>query len=160
MAKRMKQRPDDRVVRSIRNRGEEKNEFRPNMDYDYMPQSQYDSRSQERAIRRFEARDHYREIYELEQRRDQRDFERTKEMENEFFAGVDPRRRSELAQGGMVREDHKAMANLPKQAIHCEYPQAGFYETPYLDALVRGIDESPDDDGTFKSRHVNDRMRI
>jgi len=159
MAKRKQARPDDRLVRRVTNRGEDRSEPRQNMNYDYMPESQYDSRSQERAIRRFEARDHYREIYDLEQRRDQRDFERTKEMENEFYAGVDPRRRGELADGGMVREDHKAMANLPRQAIHCEYPQAGFYETPYLDALVRGIDESPDDDGTFHSRYQNDRRR-
>lgn len=49
----------------------------------------------------------------------------------------DPRRRQELADGGMVREDERAMANLPRQAIHHEYPRLGYYSTPYIDSLGR-----------------------
>ena len=51
--------------------------------------------------------------------------------------GVDPRRRKELADGGMVREDRKAMSNLSNQAIHHEYPRLGYYTTPYVDAITR-----------------------
>ena len=47
----------------------------------------------------------------------------------------DPRRRQELADGGMVREDQQAMANLPRQAIHHEYPRLGYYSNPYIDSL-------------------------
>lgn len=49
----------------------------------------------------------------------------------------DPRRRQELADGGMVREDQAAMANLPRQAIHHEYPRLGYYSSPYIDSLGR-----------------------
>lgn len=76
-------------------------------------------------------------------------------MENEFYAGVDPRRKIELAEGGMVREDRNAMANLPRQAIHCEYPQAPFYNSQYIDDTVRGEDNELDDDGKSNQRFQN-----
>lgn len=49
----------------------------------------------------------------------------------------DPRRRQELADGGMVREDRNAMANLSNRAISHEYPRLGYYSTPYIDSLAR-----------------------
>lgn len=51
--------------------------------------------------------------------------------------GIDPRRRQEMADGGMVREDDRAMANLSEKAIHHEYPKLPYYSTPYNDALVK-----------------------
>lgn len=51
--------------------------------------------------------------------------------------GVDPRRKQELADGGMVREDRKAMSNLSNQAIHHEYPRLQYYATPYVDAITK-----------------------
>ena len=105
--------------KAIRNRGEDIGyPMPPAQGYDYMPEDQYSDRSQQRAIRRHEVRNRYVQMYDLEQERSQRAFDRVRDMENEFFAGVDPRRRRELADGGMVREDHVAMANLPaKQFI-------------------------------------------
>lgn len=50
---------------------------------------------------------------------------------------VDPRRRQELADGGMVREDRNAMANLSPKAISHEYPRLGYYSNPYIDSLTR-----------------------
>jgi hypothetical protein len=50
---------------------------------------------------------------------------------------VDPRRRQELADGGMVREDRGAMANLSPKAISHEYPRLGYYSNPYIDSLTR-----------------------
>ena len=47
----------------------------------------------------------------------------------------DPRRRQELADGGMIREDQAAMANLPRQAIHHEYPRLKYYSSPYIGSL-------------------------
>jgi hypothetical protein len=38
-----------------------------------------------------------------------------------FYGKIDPRRRQEIHDAYMVREDEKAMANLPRQAIHHEY---------------------------------------
>jgi len=143
----------DTYVRAKGNRGEDFDEPRRDMSYDYMPESQYEARSQERAIRRDEVRAEYSAMYQLEQRRDQRAFDRTRDMSNEFYAGVDPRRRQEIGDGGMIREDRQAMANLPRKAQHHEYPQAGYYTTPYIDDTIRGANESPEDDGTVMKRH-------
>lgn len=46
--------------------------------------------------------------------------------EEVFFSQVDPRRRQEIHDAYMVREDSRAMANLPRQAIHHEYDQDKF----------------------------------
>lgn len=61
-------------------------------------------------------------------------------MQNAFFAGVDPRRRRELADSGMVHEDHTAMANLSPVGYQKEYPKdgTGFVFTPYLDDTREG----------------------
>ena len=137
------------------NRGEELNEPKANYNYDYRYENQYTDRSQERAIRRYEARDVYQDMFELNQRRDQRAFERVKDMENEFYAGVDPRRKIELAEGGMIKEDRSAMANLPVNPIHAEYPQAPFYQSQYIDDTVRGDFDELDDNRRSNSRYQN-----
>ncbi len=143
----------DLYIRAKGNRGEDFDEPKRAMTYDYMPEAQYDIRAQERSKRRDEVRSEYSAMYQLEQRRDQRTFDRTQDMSNEFYAGVDPRRRQEVADGGMIREDHAAMANLPRIAQHHEYPQAGYYSSQYLDATVRGESESPDDNGLVMKRY-------
>lgn len=142
-----------KYVPSKGNRGEDFSEPKRDMTYDYMPGSQYEARSQERQKRRDEVRGEYAAMYELEQRRDQRAFNRTEDMTNEFYAGVDPRRRQEVADGGMIREQHSAMANLPRMAQHHEYPRAGYYSSPYLDDTVRGQQATPDDNGLVMERH-------
>lgn len=86
-----------------------------------------------RPLGRSESRDEYAHVYQLEREATDRDYMRTRMLQGTFYGGLDPRRRQEIADGGMVRESKEGMANLPRQAIHCEYPAAGFYETPYLD---------------------------
>ena len=113
-------------------RGNDFEEPQVNIGYQYGPNDY-----KEKMIGRQGVRDYYRDMYELEQRRDQRAFARVQDMENEFYAGVDPLRRKELAAGGMIREDRNAMANMPRQAIHCEFPHAGFYTSNYIDNAVR-----------------------
>jgi|SRR6266850_2814374 len=141
----------DSPERSRRWRGESLSNEKLNIEYDYQQEStETPLKDQERAIRRHEARDVYPEIYKLSQKRDQRAFARPRDLEGEFFAGLDPRRRQELADGGMVQEDHRAMANLPREEIHHEYPQAGYYFTPFIDASHRGVDQMGDDAGTVK----------
>lgn len=145
----------DTFEKAMRNRGEELNEPKSNLQYDYRPQDQYTDKAQERAPRRYEIRDEYAQMYQNEQRRDQRAFARTRDMDNEFYAGADPRRRQEMAEGGMIREDHQSMANLPRQAIHTEYPQAGYYSTPYIDDTVRGESDELDDNNNSFARYQN-----
>lgn len=130
-----------------RNRGEDRSNERLSINYGFQkPDMDTPLQYQERAIRRHESRERYAEMYNLSEKRDQRAFARTTDMENEFYAGIDPRRRQELADGGIVQEDMNAMANLPRQAIHHEYPQAGYYSTPYIDDTVRGFGAPQIDD--------------
>lgn len=145
----------EKYVPAKGNRGEDFSEPKMNINYDYMPENQYTDRAQERAIRRHEVRAEYVQMYNNEQRRDQRAFERLKDMENEFYAGVDPRRRQEMADGGMVREDHNSMSNLPRKAIHCEFPQAPYYASNYMDSSERGVDTQLDDNGDSMARYLN-----
>lgn len=59
--------------------------------------------------------------------------ERSQNMYSAFYGGVDPRRRGEMAAGGMVKEDDTKMSNLSEKFIHREYPQFGYNSSPYID---------------------------
>lgn len=48
-----------------------------------------------------------------------------------FYASLDPRRRVEMADGGMVQEDRNAVANLSPRFIHREFPRNNFSSGPY-----------------------------
>jgi len=45
-----------------------------------------------------------------------------------FFQNVDPRRRPELLDSELIKEDHTATANLPREFIHA----SGRYDREYL----------------------------
>ncbi len=75
-----------------------------------------------KAISRPGSEKEYAEMSLWERRMDERDFHRAQQVENFFWKGVDPRRRIEIAEGGMVKEDRRAMANLSETPIHREYP--------------------------------------
>lgn len=60
-------------------------------------------------------------------------FARIYDRNSSLYAGIDPRRRREVADSGMVQEDHNAIANLSPIPIHREYTRFGFYSTPYID---------------------------
>lgn len=131
----------------IRNRGEGVGTAaRPsNAPYDYSP----DYTAENRPIKRSEIRDIYSKMYENMQQRDQRSLDRIRSAESEFYAGIDPRRRQEVADAGMIQEDHGAIANLSPRAIHREYPKAGYYSTQYIDDLERGGRFFSDDNDTL-----------
>ena len=42
-------------------------------------------------------------------------------MRDTFYDQVDPRRRQEVSDARMIREDHRAIANLSEKAIHQEF---------------------------------------
>lgn len=80
----------------------------------------------------------------LERKRDwidQRNFQRVEDPADYFYAGLDPRRRNVVADGGMVQEDRKEVANLSRRFVHREYPQAGFNSSPFIDSTVKGDKE-------------------
>lgn len=90
-----------------------------------------------RALNREEAMKVYGVVEEKSQAYSNRAFDRVEEMYSSFYAGLDPRRRQEMADGGMAKEDRAAMANLSEKAIHRQYPPAGYYSTPYIDDSVK-----------------------
>jgi hypothetical protein len=63
-------------------------------------------------------------------------YDRVEELYSSFYAGLDPRRRTEMADGGMVSEDRNAMANLSNTGFQKEYPRAGYYTNPYIQDSV------------------------
>jgi hypothetical protein len=80
--------------------------------------------------------------YEVQQRKaeayDARALARVADPASDWFAGLDPRRRQEVADSGMIRPDMKEMANCPRQAIHHEWPKIWYYQNPYIDDTVVG----------------------
>lgn len=104
-------------------------------EYKYQPSDPY----HERPVSRKEIRERYDQLYKLEQERDQRAYDRVMDAQNRFYAGIDPRRRKEVADAGMVSEDHHAIANLSPQFIHREFPKSRYYATPYIDDDVRSL---------------------
>lgn len=54
-----------------------------------------------------------------------------------LYGGIDPRRRVEMADGGMVCEDQTAMSNLPTEGYQRQYPRTGFYPNPYIQTSVK-----------------------
>lgn len=62
-------------------------------------------------------------------------------MGHEHYAGAEPRRRQEMEDAGMIREDHNAIANLPQQVIYRPYPMPRqAMPEDALDDTMRGID--------------------
>lgn len=89
-----------------------------------------------RSISRDEALSVYPVVETKSEQYSQRAYDRVEEMYSSFYAGLDPRRRQEMADGGMVKEDRKSIANLSEKFVHREYPSQPYYANPYLDDTV------------------------
>jgi len=63
----------------------------------------------------------------------------------DLYAGKDSRRRQEMEDGGMIREDHSQVANLPQEVMYRPYPKISSYLPEDLDDTIRGIDYQIDD---------------
>lgn len=72
--------------------------------------------------------------------KNQYDYERVQSAYSSFYAGVDPRRKKEMADAGMVKEDRNAMANLSGVGYQKQFPRAGYYSNPYIQDSVKKID--------------------
>jgi|SRR6185369_2240811 len=79
-------------------------------------------------------------VYQVQNRKaeayDRRALDRVQDPRSDWFGGLDPRRRQENADSGMIRPDMTAIANCPKQAIHHEWPIISYYQNPYIDDTV------------------------
>lgn len=95
-----------------------------------------------REVSRKENRERYEGMLAYSTAYSQENIRRTFNNLSDFYCGTDPLRRKELADGGMIREDQKAFANLPTQAIHAQYPNRFFQNLPpYIDNTALGGDD-------------------
>ena len=88
-----------------------------------------------KSVKRKQVEEDYSAFNRDEARAIRHAYERSRQIGGEFGGGLDPRRRQEVADAGMIREDHTQMANLPRQAQHHEFEQNGYAMNPYIDAL-------------------------
>ena len=63
-----------------------------------------------------------------------------------YYEGRVDRRRQEMADAGMIYEDHEEIANLPQQVMMKKYPKTGPYLPEVLDDTFNGIDRQMDYD--------------
>jgi len=71
----------------------------------------------------------------------------------ELYAGMEPRRRQELEDAGMIHEDHRAIANLPQEVMIKPYPRTGPYLPEGLDDTIKGVDDQMDYDDKQRRAH-------
>src|ERR1700687_2312392 len=71
----------------------------------------------------------------------------------ELYAGMEPRRRQELEDAGMIHEDHSAIANLPQQVMIKPYPKVGPYNPEVLDDTILGVDGQIHYDDKHRAMH-------
>lgn len=64
---------------------------------------------------------------------------------NDYYAGMDSRRYTEMRDAGMISEDHNAVANLPQEVMMKEYPKTDYFSYNLNDD-IRGIDTQINDD--------------
>lgn len=52
---------------------------------------------------------------------------------------VDPRRRPEFNDSQMIQEDHRAIANLPEQAIHREFRPGKYMPNYWMESEIEPV---------------------
>ena len=72
----------------------------------------------------------------------------------ELYAGMEPRRRQEMEDAGMIHEDHSAIANLPQNVMIKKYPESGPYMPEGLDDTIAGVDRQMDYDDEKRREHM------
>lgn len=77
-------------------------------------------------------------------------------MKEDKYSGMEPRRRQEMEDAGMIREDHRAVANLPQEVRYQAYPRID-YDSYDLNDDIRGIDVQMDDDVRKERRKSGER---
>jgi hypothetical protein len=70
-----------------------------------------------------------------------------------YYEGKESRRHQEMHDGGMIHEDHSAIANMPQEVMMKPYPKTGPYMPEPLDDTIRGIDMQMDKDDSQRARH-------
>lgn len=71
----------------------------------------------------------------------------------ELYAGMEPRRRQEMEDAGMIHEDHSAIANLPQNVMIKKYSEPYAYLPEGLDDTIAGVDRQIDYDDSKRREH-------
>jgi len=70
------------------------------------------------------------------------------------YEGREGRRRQEMMDGMMIKEDHSKIANLPQEVMIKDWPKTRAYLGEGLDDTIRGIDRQMDSlDGAKAKSH-------
>ena len=72
-----------------------------------------------------------------------------------YYEGAEGRRTQEMQDGGMIREDRSAIANLPQEVMMKAYPKTGPYMPEMLDDTLRGVDKQMDGDDSQRRKTMN-----
>lgn len=67
-------------------------------------------------------------------------------------------RAEERRAGGMLSEDHSAIANMPQEVIYREYPKNELYLNSKLDDTMEGIKKQQNEDVGMANRHKPNSM--
>lgn len=70
-----------------------------------------------------------------------------------YYEGPESRQRLETQDGGMIREDHSAVANLPQTPMMKAYPMNRGYIPEVIDDTIRGIDSQIDTDNRQREKY-------
>ena len=68
------------------------------------------------------------------------------------YAGMDARRTQEMQDGGMIREDMSAIANLPQEVMIKAYPAADDYAVYGLNDTIASVDHQRKADSKDKKK--------
>jgi hypothetical protein len=97
--------------------------------------------------------DHFNDEHHRDKDSVERGMYRGRLTAGELYAGMEPRRRQELEDAGMIHEDHSAIANLPQNVMIKMYPKTGPYNPEILEDSIKGVDAQMDYDDSQRARH-------
>lgn len=131
------------------------------MNEHHMPEHMHAGHPRRGMKMKYDTLRHERDMFNDEKRHDSEpmpggpyhyDRERREDY-SEPYAGRSGRRRQEMADAGMIHEDHAAIANLPQRVEIKPYPKNMKYLPEDLDDTIRGVDRQIDYDDSKKLSH-------
>lgn len=81
-------------------------------------------------------------------------FHKSSRSSDGYYEGIEARRRQEMQDAGMIREDHSAVANLPQEVSMKYWPRENGFLPEDLDDTIRGIDRQMGYDNSKKFKHL------
>lgn len=80
---------------------------------------------------------------------------RSKSMDRGTYADLAGKRTQEAEDGGMIREDRSAIANLPQEVMIKPYRMSDSYMPESLDDTIDGVDRQMGMDRSKRNEHLS-----